>query len=108
MDDSELRQLAVDILDGRVFGTWSLDDFGEAARCFLVLSLLDEESRQNMVDDEIVHVYEYLDKDGPMAVNGNPQFFSANLLDRETAERLFPLVKELYEQRSEFLEGSPS
>jgi hypothetical protein len=60
----------------------------------------EEENYKNYLEN-IGLVYEYLDKAGPIGVNGNPIFFSANILNKEDSDKMFTF----YEQYKILREG---
>jgi hypothetical protein len=96
---AELEQLAWDIIGGRVFGTWSHPD--AASLSFMILHLLDREQIEALKANEIVHMYEYLDKAGPRSVNGLPSFMSCLYLDKHDAGELMRRCQELDALKSE-------
>lgn len=101
--EPELRQLAMDIADGKVFGSWMRDDGHLAFQC--VTALLPPEALQKMLDAKVAGLYEYYDKAEPRGINGMPAFFSYKVVLASEAPRLDQLVKELYEVKKKFLEG---
>ena len=106
MDVKELKQLAMDIVDGKVFGTWNIREADAAnlvGMVFMPALFLSEEQRKQLKEADIVHFYEYFDKAGPRAVNGYPMFMSMNSLAREDSVVVFRFCKELEKQRQEFL-----
>ena len=102
MSEPERRQLALDIMDGKVFGTWNLDPSAgpeTIGMSFLALAL------GAKIPEDAAHIYEYLSEAGPRSVNGNPCFMSLRVLRKEDAKALFPMMAELKKQRDEFLGG---
>jgi hypothetical protein len=100
----ELKQLALDIADGKVFGSWMTKQ-DEVSLCFVPLNMLSNEQRQEMIDKEITVIYEYLDKACQRGINGLPMFLSFHQLTRHEAEALQPMIDTLRKQREEFLNG---
>jgi hypothetical protein len=98
----ELKQLAMDIVEGRVFGTWNLSKQEEIAMSFMALLFAGPEQAQSAIDREVVHIYEYLDKAEPRYVNGKPIFFSHHELTKQEIEVLNPLIDRLQKMREEF------
>lgn len=102
MTDAERRELAMSIVDGKVFGTWNLRE-GEPLNIiqmiFMPLAL------GSGVPEGTVHVYDYLCNAGPRSINGYPMFFSCRFLLKEDAEAILPIVKKLDEQKQEFMDG---
>ena len=106
MKTKELRQLALDMVDGKVFGTWNIraeDAENLVGMIFMPALFMSEEQREEMKKLEVVHFYEYVDKAGPRSVNGYPIFMSMNSLTREDSVVVFRFCRELQKQRDEFL-----
>lgn len=89
--DTELEQLAQDIVAGRVYSSYN-EGWHDS---FMVLRFLDKEQLDELQRREIAFVYEYMDKAGPRSVNGQPVFFSVNYLTKEEYKRLHPRVQEV-------------
>jgi hypothetical protein len=99
MKEQELKQLAIDIMEGRVFGSWNVKDWEHDLGCvFMVIPLMNEP-----LPEDTAHVYEYYDKAGPVSMNGMPTFFSMKILLKDDAEKLMPMIETLEKQRKEFL-----
>lgn len=81
LTDEELTTLARDIVTNRVFIT---GDAEKARMCFLVIGLVDP----NTLPSNLGAVWEYVEKAGPMAINGLPMFFSAHFIAIEDIEPL--------------------
>ena len=102
--DQEIRTLALDVLSGRVFGTWSHED---AARLsFMPLGLCGSEHIEAMQQAEIAHVYEYIEQAGPRSINGLPSFMSMKLLDKQDAQRLMAELKRAEAMQAAFMDGA--
>lgn len=101
MEDKELRQLAVDIVDGRVFGTWNIPEDelkGLLASVFMPLIFIKERLPENLG-----HIYEYLSEAGERAINGYPMFMSMRFLSKDDTNKIKPLCAQLEQQKQEFL-----
>ena len=105
MTEQELRQLALDMVEGKVFGTWDLPEDHQhlIGNIWMVLIL----GGADILTDDVAHVYEYLDKAGPRSVNGYPIFWSCRVLTKEDAKKLSPLIDKLEKQREAFLGEEP-
>lgn len=103
LSDKELRSLAMDAVEGRLFGTWMCNSADEMRGSFPILGLVDQAWMDDMAARDVVHFYEQVSKAAPLAVNGRPMFFSANALTRKDFERLVPLINMLIDQRKQFL-----
>lgn len=90
--DQELEALAWDIVAGKVWGTWSAPD---AHMSFMVLAMLRPEDAEDMKAQEIVHVYEYMDKAGERGINGMPSFMSMSLISKTDTIKLNARMKEI-------------
>lgn len=97
--DKELKQLAVDILAGKVFGTWNFQDVNEAnslvSSVFMPLAFMSEEDRKKLLSMEVSHFYETMDKAGPRSINGYPMFMSMQTLTSGEWVIVLQHVKEL-------------
>lgn len=102
--DQEIRQLALDVCAGRVFGTWSHPEAANLS--FSILSLLDASHLKAMQDEKIAHIYEYLDKAGPRSINGLPSFFSFRSLNAEDAGRLQAEIDRAKSMQAAFMSGA--
>lgn len=95
--DQELRQLALDIRAGAVFGTWNFPSSEEAQRMtgtvFMPLLFMDDEARGAL--EEAAHIFEYVSNAGPRGVNGYPCFFSFQILRPDETARLDEMLKQL-------------
>ena len=102
MTDEELKVLAVDIVDRRVFGSWMVpkDQPSLIARIFLPLSVGAASKRPG----DASCFYEYLDRAMPISVNGYPAFFSFKFLTVEDWERLVPMIERYKSMKQEFLD----
>jgi len=101
--DAELETLAWDIMAGKVFGTWDLRDAnpGSLAMTFMIVAFMEQEHREALKANDIVHLYEYMDKAGPRSVNGMPSFMSACYLDKADARKLFTRCKDISELKEQ-------
>lgn len=97
--DEEIRQLAIDVVEGRVFGSWACDP-DSWKLVFMPLGLLGPEDVEGFRD--VCSVYEYIDKAGPRTCNGYPMFMSCNMLYRNDCRRLYDAITEYIRIRSEF------
>ena len=107
MDKKALKQLAIDITDEKVFGTWNITARNSSnllGMIFMPLLFIDEETKEQIKKLEFIHFYEYMDKAGPRAINGYPMFTSMKCLTREDSAVVFRMCKKLQEQKDKFLE----
>ena len=101
--DADLRQLALDLVDGRVFTDRQAER--ELSMVFMPLALgaLVEWTKEEIM--EIGLIYEYLSEAGPRSVNGLPNFFSMKMVNRHDLEPLQKYVNELVDSRKKFMNG---
>lgn len=90
----ELTQLAIDVVTNKVFMTQDIQAIDSAF--MVILALLDDESRQKMIDAKPVAFYEYYEKAGPRSVNGYPSFFSMQWIPEEEWQVFWPIFEEKY------------
>lgn len=95
----ELKQLAIDIVEGKVFGTWNIENPSDMAMVFMVSIFM----KKKDFPKDAVHFYEYMSEAGPRGVNGMPCFFSARVLNKKEAEILQPLINKYKKQKEAFL-----
>jgi len=115
--DEELRKLAVDIVAGNVFGTWSIDGgwsndivrsvfmvIGLGGLSAGLIELLNNDPRFDGENTK-VHVDEFMSEAGPRSINGYPIFMSLNLLLGDDVDKVFEYADELLAKEEEFLNG---
>lgn len=100
MEEKELKQLAIDISENKVFGTFHMNEseMSNMSYVFMPLVFMKEEQKQAMIDKKVVHFYEYYDKAGPRSVNGMPCFFSMSHINQDNWKKIVKYIKE-YEVR---------
>ena len=99
----ELRQLAVDIADGKVYTNRHLPNPEMVNSVFLLIGLGGLHQHHKDDIDSIGLIYEYLSEAGPRSINGQPQFFSLRLLDKEDTELMFQYYNKYLKTKQEFL-----
>lgn len=100
--DEELRALARDVAEGRVFTDRHIRDAGLFASVFMPLVFMDDEYRARLEANPPGLVYEYLEKAGPRSVNGYPMFLSLRLLSQPDAVRMFDFYTEYQKRVADF------
>jgi len=105
--DKELKQVAMDLVDGKIFTDRHFHQ-GEAARLaqmvFMPLALMDEQQVPLFMAEQPELIYEYYDKAGPRAINGYPIFFSMQWLRKDEAIIMFEYYNKLAEIKKAFME----
>lgn len=100
MSIQELKSLAFDITEGRVFGTWNMSD----AQLKNVPLVFMPVAFGGMPPGCAMHIYEYVDKAGPRSINGMPQFFSYRFITRDDWKVVVGMLQKLEAQRKAFME----
>jgi len=100
--DQELRQIALDLADGKIFSDRHVpkSESKTLLSIFMALSLWDH--AQEWVKDAGM-IFEYHSKAGPRSINGYPMFISCQKLNKEDTKTVFTYYNELLEQRKQFL-----
>ena len=93
MKDEEMRALARDIVEARIFTSLSVPEH-LLTSVFMILGLMSREEAERLIADDIVMFYEHIDKRMPMCVNGYPIFMSMRTLNAATYERVRYYAKE--------------
>ena len=101
----ELKQLAIDIVEGKVFGSWQISNPDLLPLVFMTLFFMEEKQIKDLEKEGVVHFYEYLDKANQMSVNGMPTFFSSRTITKDEQGPLQSMIKKLQEQKKKFLKG---
>lgn len=106
MDRSkQLKQIAVDIVDGKVFTSMHLEphDMELLSLVFMPFAFDGLKDFPPEKRDNIVLVYEYLKDAGPRSINGHPMFFSCNFIYSWEADEFWGYYEEYSKQKENFL-----
>ena len=98
--DDEIKEIAQGILNGQIFCDRMIrpEEFEQmATSIFMSIGLMGLEQWEEFKKQDIGMVYEYLDKASPRAINGYPIFFSAHILTKADAKRVYETMKLLAE-----------
>lgn len=107
--DEELKQLAMDIYDNKVFTNRHIEP-GHMAKMmgsiFMPFGLggLSNTPKEDM--ERIGLIYEYMDKAGPIAVNGYPTFMSMQFLTREQDTKMNEYYAKYESMKEEFAKST--
>lgn len=108
--NEDIFTLATDVVAGRVFGTWNLPAGERPENIFMPMGLMDMAAIKQLEINEIQHLYEYVEKAGPLAVNGYPCFMSMKVLSREETVRMKTAIDAIVQgqkdAKSKFIAGS--
>lgn len=97
MTDDEIKQLAEDMYKGIVFTDRHIQIKEELLSVFAVLVLMDQEQLDKLKRNPPGMIYEYLDKAGPMAVNGMPIFFSFKMASIDDTKKILERYNNIME-----------
>lgn len=102
MTDKELKQLAIDLAEGKIFTSLQIEK-EDIAKVFLALLLgaFADKTEDEMKDIGIL--YEYMDKAAPRSINGLPCFFSFHYLGIDDSRKLLEFHEEYEKVKNSFL-----
>lgn len=92
LTDDKLRFLAIEVVEGRVFGSWMLPQ-GQMhllAKVFMPLGV----GGANLLPEDASCLYEHMDNRMPLAIDGYPVFSSMHYLTHDEREGLARHVEE--------------
>lgn len=99
LTSEEISQLAKDIHAGRVFTNYHirghLREMVGSVFMPIVLGAFQDVSEEDK--SNIGMIYEYMDRAGPLSVNGMPTFFSLQLCSKEDTYLVWEKVKKIEE-----------
>ena len=102
--DEEIKELAVGLMGRAVYTDFDVFDAGgDLALTFMPLAFMEDRDREALIkflmpDPEMESygmVYEWMDQAGPRYVNGQPMFFSIQILSPGDRERLVAVLERL-------------
>lgn len=96
-----LVKVAEDILDNKIFTSNHVAEQNMVTMVFPILSFLDKKMLTKMQKDDVVLMYEYMDKAGPRGVNGYPMFFSCRFLTRSEATEMWSYYNKMKDSREQ-------
>lgn len=87
--EETLKQLAIDIVENKVFTDRNLnkEEYNKLFLIFIPLMFLQKEDKLNWKED-LGMFYEYYDKAGLGSINGSPIFYSVQLLHNKDLDLL--------------------
>ena len=109
MTNKELKQLSIEVYEGRVFTDRHCKTPDEISSSFMILALagldvLKERQREDLEKGDGL-IYEYVDKAMPMGVNGRPIFMSMRVLDKKDTDTMFEYYEKYKKLQDEFKDG---
>ncbi len=102
IDEKNLRELAMDICDGKIFHDRLIDPNRFKQDVGMVFMPLALGGLEGVKPKTIGLMYEYYDKAGPRSVNGMPCFFSFNIIHRDNLPDLQKYMEEIEYFKSKF------
>lgn len=102
--DEELRQLAMDIAENKVFTDRHLQqhEYNLINMIFMPLGLMDKETLMKFLTPPPGMIYEYYSEALPRGINGLPMFSSVKSLSREESDKIHPMIVEIMEFKQKF------
>lgn len=92
----ELKQVALDLFKGIIFSDRHLiNEPNMLTSVFMVLPMLDKEKLEELKNNDVHFIFEYLDKALPRSINGCPAFMSLQYLDKDDTEKMFKYYREI-------------
>lgn len=88
LTDEEIKKLADDIYKGLIFTDRHIQNPDDISRVFMPLVLMKEEQIEEFRTNPPGMIYEYMEKAGPMSINGMPMFLSFRFLNQEDAKKV--------------------
>jgi hypothetical protein len=91
--NEELKQIAEDLNSGKLFIDRQIPEGLPVHMIIMPLIFMSKEQsetfKNNVESGEIAMIYEYIDKAGPRAINGNPMFMSLQTLSKNEVKIVF-------------------
>ena len=96
LTDAELKQLAQDVFNNKVFTTAQMEKFemDNLGMVFMPLLMMNKEQRDELVKEKPYMLYGYMSQASPLACNGLPMFMSFKYLTKSEATKLKKFYKE--------------
>lgn len=102
--DTELKQLAADIYDNKVFTDRHIRGGGnDLQMIFLPIALGAFSDMKKKEREKVSLIYEYISKAGPRSINGYPIFMSVNYLTKEEHNRMNTFYEAYKQIKDSFL-----
>lgn len=95
MTDEHVKKLAEDMYKGLVFTNRHIDRQEDVPRVFMPLLIIEDEIRDKLLQDPPGMIYEYMDRAGPMAINGMPMFLSLQMVSIDDTKRVIECLNKI-------------
>jgi len=104
--DEELKQLAVDIIEGKFFSTIGMpeSDFDLLAMIFMPLALMDEETVNRIEERDPVIFYADMSKRLSRSISGYPIFGEVGFIFRSELEKFATFYDQYLDIKNAFLD----
>lgn len=105
MESKDIKQLAIDVVENKVFGSWSLDDrnIDLMHLIFLPLAMIDQAGIDDLKNKNIVHLYEYYEGNTfGRCINGFPIFSSFRGISKDDYIEMAKYCKDYIELKEKF------
>lgn len=93
MTDDRVREVAQELVAGRIFGSWMIPEGESPMVVFMVLAFMDHAALKEMEAAGIDHVFEHMSKANAVSVNGYPTFFSLQHINNADLLRVLATAK---------------
>lgn len=92
--DAELKQLAMDLYDGKIFCDRQVKNQSDLSMVFMpiVFGAFADKTEEEVND--IGLIFEYMDKAMPRGINGMPCFGSCRILPKSETEKMFKFFED--------------
>lgn len=97
MTTQEIKQLAEDMYKELVFTDRNIRIKEDVPRVFMVLALMGKELIDELQKNPPGMIYEYMDRAGPLAINGMPMFTSFKIVGIEDTKKVFEQYNKIVE-----------
>ncbi len=101
--DAQLKQIAIDIIEGRIFSHWNIERPEDVRHVFMPISLGAFAKCTDEEYNNVGLVFEYLDKAGPRTINGMPNFFSMQIVNVKDTEIIRKHYAEYEKMKDNFI-----
>jgi hypothetical protein len=102
LPDEVLKQIALDVTDGKIFGSWMLPETQVENLVHIVFMPLAFGAAKQLPEGTAT-LYEYLDKSGPRTINGYPIFYSMKTLTLEDTNKLANYIQKIRTMKKEMM-----
>ena len=95
--EESIKEVAIGIHHGKIFTSQHCARPEDIRLVFMPLVFMEQEQLDSLVADKISVFFEYMSEAGSRSINGNPSFFSLQMLNEDDWARVFTKVEKLKE-----------